>query len=61
MLLLGQALGPSVLGQRDDVCLALPGRLPDFHRQRQGNSKPTIYYFFLEMEGVESHERSRRN
>lgn len=43
MFLLNQALGSSVLRQRADVRLALPGRLPDLLWHRQGNGKIAIY------------------
>lgn len=43
MFLLNQALGSSVLRQRADVRLALPGRLPDLLWHRQGNGETTTY------------------
>lgn len=42
LLVLHEALGPRVRLQRDDVRLALPGRLPDLHRHRQGNGESVL-------------------
>lgn len=41
LFVLGEAVGPSVRFQRDDLRLALPGWLPDLHRLWQRNGKGT--------------------
>lgn len=50
LLLLNEALGPSMRLQRNDVCLTLPGWLPDLHRHWQRNGKTacnSIYVFII--------------
>lgn len=43
LLLLNEALGPSMRPQRSNVCLTLPGWLPDLHRHWQGNGKTVTF------------------
>lgn len=47
LLLLNEALGPSMRLQWNDVCLALPGWLPDFHRHWQRNGKTTCTAIYV--------------
>lgn len=46
LFVLGEAVGPSVRFQRDDLRLALPGWLPDLHRLWQRNGKGTALQMF---------------
>lgn len=41
LFVLGEAVGPGVRFQRDDLRLALPGWLPDLQQFRQRNGKGT--------------------
>lgn len=60
MLVLCQALGPGVLSQRDDVRLALPGWLSDFHRQWQRNGESMTCYFPGKMKRVDLHQHGKQ-